>query len=149
MGLDMYLSRKQYVKDWDHTPEEDRNNTEVFIRGKKIDTKEISYLEFSAMYWRKDNHIHNWFVQNCQNGDDDCRPYRVDIDELKELRDLCIYVNKDRDKADELLPTKEGFFFGDTEYDEYYFESLERTADALDGLIKEHPNDEYIYQSSW
>ena len=149
MGLDMYLTRKEYVKDWDHTPKEKRKNVEVFMNGKKIDTKNLDYLEFEIIDWRKVNHIHKWFVDNCQDGIDDCSIAFVPTDKLKELVDLCKYVLKDKEKAEELLPTQEGFFFGSTEYDQYYFESIHETADAIQKALKEHPDDEYIYYSSW
>ena len=149
MGLDMSLTRKEYVKDWDHTPEEKRKNIEVFMNGKKIDTRKLDYLEFEVIDWRKDNHIHKWFVDNCQDGVDDCSRAFVPTDKLKELMDLCNYVLKDKEKAEELLPTQDGFFFGSTEYDQYYFDSLHETADAIQKALREHPDDEYIYQSSW
>src|SRR5210317_642293 len=147
MGLDMYLTRKEYVKDWDHTPKEKRKNVEVFMNGKKIDTKKLDYLEFEVIDWRKVNHIHKWFVDNCQDGIDDCSIAFVPTDKLKELVDLCEYVLKDKEKAEELLPTQEGFFFGPTEYDEYYFEALEETVYVIDKELREHPDDEYIYHS--
>jgi len=145
----MYLTRKEYVKDWDHTPKEKRKNVEVFMNGKKIDTKKLDYLEFEVIDWRKVNHIHKWFVDNCQDGIDDCSIAFVPTDKLKELVDLCEYVLKDKEKAEELLPTQEGFFFGPTEYDEYYFEALEETVYVIDKELREHPDDEYIYHSSW
>ena len=149
MGLDMSLTRKEYVKDWDHTPEDKRKNVEVFMNGKKIDTKKLDYLEFEVIDWRKVNHIHKWFVDNCQDGIDDCSRAFVPTDKLKQLVELCRYVLKDKEKAEELLPTDEGFFFGPTEYDKYYFESLEETVYVIDEALREHPDDEYIYQSSW
>lgn len=149
MGLDMYLTRKQYVKDWDHTPEHERRNAEVKIRGKKIDTKSLTHLEFEAMYWRKANQIHKWFVENVQDGEDNCSINYVPIEKLRELRDLCLYIMKDKDKASELLPTAEGFFFGSTEYDEFYFEDVSDTYDVLKHLTENYPRDEYYYQSSW
>lgn len=149
MGLDMYLNRKQHVRDWDHTPEKKRANAKVEIRGKQIKTNKLIYLEFEGMYWRKANHIHQWFVDNIQDGNDDCRVYYVPIEKLTELRDLCLYVSKDNKKAEELLPTQSGFFFGGTEYDEYYFDSLAETYKTLNTLIKNYPEDEYYYQSSW
>ena len=46
----------------------------------------------SVGYWRKANQIHGWFVENVQNGEDDCRMYEVTKGELMELRDLCLDV---------------------------------------------------------
>ena len=41
-------------------------------------------------YWRKANHIHNWFVENIQDGIDDCAYHREVTDEdLLELLDVC------------------------------------------------------------
>lgn len=43
-----------------------------------------------AGYWRKANHIHNWFVENVQDGEDDCRyHHEVTEEKLKELLDVC------------------------------------------------------------
>jgi hypothetical protein len=47
-------------------------------------------------YWRKSNQIHNWFVENVQNGVDDCGAYEVNEYQLQELLDLCKRV---QDKA--------------------------------------------------
>ena len=40
-------------------------------------------------YWRKANQIHNWFVNNVQDGEDDCDIYEVTKDQLKELVVVC------------------------------------------------------------
>lgn len=149
MGLDMYLTRKTYVKDWNHTPEEERKNIEVFMNGKKIKTKKLQWLEFEAIYWRKANAIHNWFVTNVQNGNDNCESYEVSTDTLKDLMDLCLYIMKDREKASELLPVTEGFFFGSYEYDEYYFQDIENTYKDLRSILNTYKDDYFFYQSSW
>ena len=43
-------------------------------------------------YWRKANAIHNWFVQNVQNGVDDCGTYIVTKENLEELLYACNVV---------------------------------------------------------
>lgn len=41
-------------------------------------------------YWRKVNQIHNWFVENVQNGVDDCDYHNeVTKEDLEELLDIC------------------------------------------------------------
>ena len=41
-------------------------------------------------YWRKANEIHNWFVENVQDGEDDCCYHReVTKEVLEELLDVC------------------------------------------------------------
>jgi len=93
-------------------------------------------------YWRKANQIHNWFVENVQNGNDDGGTYEVSGHKLKELVDLCKEVMQSKEKAEELLPTREGFFFGSTDYDEYYFGDVKRTIEKLEN-INEHETYEY------
>jgi len=149
MGLDMYLTRKMYVKDWDHTPKEERKNIEVFINGKKIKTNKLQWIEFEAMYWRKANAIHSWFVENIQEGRDDCGAYEVSSDKLRDLMNLCLYIMKDPSRASELLPTKNGFFFGTYEYDEFYFSEIESTYKKLRSILNTHKDDYFFYQSSW
>jgi len=48
----------------------------------------------------------------------------------------------------QLLPTTEGFFFGGTDYDQYYLEDLEVTKKILEGVLRDQTGDFY-YQASW
>ena len=43
----------------------------------------------TVLYWRKANAIHKWFVDNVQNGDDDCGDYEVYWEQLMELKGIC------------------------------------------------------------
>ncbi len=54
---------------------------------------------------------------------------------------------KDPKVAAELLPTQEGFFFGGTDYDEYYFQDLNDTIKILKDVLAE--GGEVYYHSSW
>ena len=119
--------------------------------------------DYNVGYWRKANAIHNWFLENCAARDrwddpiDDCRPIEVPVEKLEELLDDCKKVLKDKSLAKELLPTADGFFFGSTEYDEYYFDDIEDTIDIIEPVIKfmNHMLEikDYtwtvIYQASW
>jgi len=92
MGLDMYLYKKHYVKNWDHNPEERKTEVNVKLGGKKhpgIDTDKVTYIQEEVGYWRKSNHIHQWFVDNCQEGVDNCRESYVDLEKMKELLETC------------------------------------------------------------
>jgi hypothetical protein len=99
--------------------------------------------------WRKSNQIHKYFVDNCQDGRDDCREYYADREKLAELLSLCKQVLADKSKAEELLPTQEGFFFGDTEYDQWYYSDLTDTVEILENCLKMSNDWEFYYQSSW
>lgn len=89
MGLDMYLMRRQYVRNWEGTPEKDRYKVVVTKKGKPVKTRNLTYLVEQAIYWRKANHIHSWFVENVQGGNDDCGSYHVRKEELVRLLDTC------------------------------------------------------------
>lgn len=75
MGLDMYLS----------------TNSKKACRAaqKASGTEEWRFGYGDAIYWRKANHIHKWFVDHVQGGNDDCGTYPVEVDQLIELRDAC------------------------------------------------------------
>jgi len=106
-------------------------------------------IEIKVGQWRKSNQIHQYFVDNCQNGEDDCRLQYVRQEKLEELLDLCKQVLADHSKAEELLPTQSGFFFGDTEYNEYYYSDLSDTVEILENALKMGDDWEFYYQSSW
>jgi hypothetical protein len=156
MGLDMTLSKKTYVKQWEHKGE-DNFNVEVTKKGEPVQhikRERISYVVEEVGYWRKANQIHNWFVQNVQEGEDNCGEYHVYEEQLEELLELCKKVLANNELAKELLPSQSGFFFGGTEYDEWYFKDLENTIEIIETLLLERNEDGYLdgniyYQSSW
>jgi hypothetical protein len=155
MGLDMYLSQKHYVKNWDHMKDEERHHINITkgLRGKvDIDVDKISYITTEAGYWRKANQVHQWFVDNCQDGNDNCQESYVSAEQLIELRQVCKDVLADHSKAEDLLPIQQGFFFGGAEYDEYYFEDLKETVTILDAALVKNSEGYYgdfYYQASW
>jgi hypothetical protein len=195
MGLDMYLSKKTYVKRWDFQAPEDKFYVTVRRGGKvfkPIKENRVSYVIEEVMYWRKANQIHNWFVENVQDGLDECQESYVELDQLKELRDTCLKVIKavslkdgvvvngyrmksvdgklvkeptleqgkmiveGEDVCEELLPASPGFFFGPTDYDQWYYENVKNTFNTLDELIAEEEENnsngvysDFYYRSSW
>ena len=176
MGLDMYLSKKTYVKNWRHDEE---NNYSVIARNngkqiKHIQKERVSYVIEEVGYWRKANHIHNWFVENCQGGIDECQESDVSREQLYELKVLCNQVKDYLDTCKkvfneeykeyytfevdeaiikEFLPTTSGFFFGGTDYDRWYYEDLEETIEIIDnafvGVKEKDWSVEFTYQASW
>ena len=153
MGLDMYLNKRTYVKNWEHTPETEINNitiTKGGINREDIDLARIKYIVEEVGYWRKANQIHNWFVTNVQDGEDNCKEYRVGVKQLRILLQEVIQVLDNPNKAKEVLPALEGFFFGDYEYNEWYLQDLKDTKIILEDIFKKDNDDaEYTYQSSW
>jgi hypothetical protein len=154
MGLDMYLSAKKFHSDAEWRPQ---NTRDEFNRLKQVSgvghlmTKEHPhvYLEVSVGYWRKQNAIHQWFVDNCQGGEDDCRTSYVSREQLQELKSLCEEVLAKPESADYELPTTSGFFFGSTEYDDWYFDGLRETVEIVDRCLEMPEEWEFEYHSSW
>lgn len=151
MGLDMYLYKKVYLGlSYDHNREQGKE-TKIVINGVEHSSENLDELTYKAGYWRKANHIHKWFVENVQDGEDDCKEYYVSIDQLISLYNLCEEVLANKEVAEEVLPTQEGFFFGGTEYDEYYMQDVEYTMNLLKPIIESGDADKvsYYYSSSW
>lgn len=159
MGLDQYLYAKKYYSSTEFWGKE---NAEMFekivdaanMRGfthKNDENFNSVYVEVQCAYWRKANQIHAWFVNNVQDGNDNCAEYYVSREKLQQLVDECEAVIKDKDKAEEILPTQSGFFFGNTEYDDWYMHDIQYTAERLRELIQlgESESVEFYYSSSW
>jgi len=155
MGLDQYLYARKYTSDTDFFGAERKalhgKLREAIGEAAKYqggNLKSIS-IEMEVAYWRKVNAVHQWFVDNCQDGVDDCRQSRVEREQLQNLLDGCREVLANRKGAHTILPTMSGFFFGSTDYDEYYFSDIEDTVNQLEGVLKLDDTWEFYYQSSW
>lgn len=147
MGLDMYLKAKRFVGEYSE-PELSEKVNAMDIPGRG--NMKVNGITCEAMYWRKANAIHKWFVDNLQEGIDECQETYVSRANLEDLINTCKAVLEDNSKAPTLLPTGAGFFFGPTEYDEWYFKDLQDTVDRLTAVLS--TTDDYwdfYYQSSW
>lgn len=152
MGLDMYLEKRHYVQRWAHQQPEKQFSVTV-KRGdalySAIKPERISYIIEQVAYWRKANAIHQWFVKNCQGGNDDCQPHYVSREQLKTLFNLAKYALTAKE-PETVLPTQAGFFFGSTDYEEGYREDMENTVKQLTDILAEPESDaEFYYIASW
>jgi len=152
----MYLTKRIYVKNWDHTAPEERTLITVTKDEKPLDgvnVSNISYLIEDVGYWRKFNALHKWFVDNVQKGEDDCEEYYVSIDSIKKILSILKVIDNDNSKAEELLPSQEGFFFGTVEYDEWYFNDVKRSIEIFENILSDKEKNiistDYYYRSSW
>ena len=102
MGLDMYLTKETFIgnkyRKQAHLVKVVMPNSQKgeFPLVKNIETKRVSTIIEEIGYWRKANAIHKWFVDNVQNGEDDCKKYRVSKEQLEELLGV---VNKVLDNS--------------------------------------------------
>lgn len=90
----MFLWKRTYVKNWDWMMPEARHQITVRKAGEllPIKSERVSYITEEIAYWRKANAIHQWFVDNVQDGQDDCKEYYVSEDQLRELLSRCTQV---------------------------------------------------------
>lgn len=150
MGLDMYLHAKRYLWAWQDGSEDKTIANEVQKIAKISEDFEVKEIVIKAGYWRKANQIHRWFVQNVQDGKDDCGYYYVNRQNLIDLRDVCKRVSENKELAATELPTESGFFFGNTEYDDWYYQDLAETIEIIDKALTLDPAQwDFEYHSSW
>jgi len=156
MGLDMYLYGSLYVGgEYRHDGSIiDIAEAEGMYCGNAISVpvSDISSISLRVGYWRKANAIHNWFVTHHADGVDNCRQIPLCLDDLKELKGLCLEVLADHTKAEKLLPSTSGFFFGSTAYGEWYFSDLEETVKIIDKAIlmdAKYNGLDFYYRASW
>lgn len=156
MGLDMYLTKKIYIgANYEHNKVAGEITLTKDGKPIKVNMKKLTYIEEQVGYWRKANHIHKWFVDNVQDGVDNCGDYSVSDEQLKQLLAACKAVVDKPELAKTELPTQSGFFFGGTEYDEYYIQDCNNTIEIIEALFnevepgKDYLPDEIYYHSSW
>lgn len=146
MGLDMYLRAHRYLSSYREAEKEIAEKA-AKLAGFEAPFK-VRTVSALAQYWRKANAIHRWFVMNVQEGVDDCREYDVSLDQVQELIKLCNRALETRESS--FLPPKDGFFFGSTEIDEYYWNDLQQTRDGLRVVVEKLPPWCWLtYQASW
>ena len=150
MGLDMYLNAKRYLWAWSDESGDKAIAEQIQKVAGVPEDFEVQEIVIKAGYWRKANQIHRWFVQNVQDGKDDCGTYYVGRQHLIDLRDLCKKVSENKDLAPTELPTESGFFFGNTEYDDWYYQDLAETIEIIDkALTLDQKQWDFEYHSSW
>jgi len=181
MGLDMYLYRITNIKNYKY--DGDSFEVNISYNGKKLKLENPSTIKEEVGYWRKANHIHNWFVENTQDGEDECMPSEVSREQLMQLLNLCREVKdkaimvdgemhtgiihdrngtrqmtekgkliENAEEIAELLPTQQGFFFGSTDYDQYYMDAVDETIEILENALSnenEGIRQYFEYRASW
>jgi len=152
MGLDMFLNARKFMWTYSDGTGEDAAVVKKIRKALPvIGDMDVKYVIIEAAYWRKANAIHDWFVTNVQDGVDECQATYVSREQLGELQTVVNTILGDQSQAATLLPTKSGFFFGGTDYDEWYINHLKYTKKRLDFLLKDDPLKgwEFEYRASW
>lgn len=156
MGLDQYLYVSKCFSSLYGRPGEDEKVKSVAqMMGAEdfLDEDKLQFVnvKFQVAYWRKANAIHKYFVDKCADGKDECQDIYVPHEDLVKLKELCEKVLDDKSLARELLPSQSGFFFGSTEYDEYYYQDLEDTIKQISRVITKAEDNNWgiYYHASW
>jgi hypothetical protein len=154
MGLDMYLSNKRYLSGYSNAEDRqriDQINEAFGIEGDEDAEYGAKEVSFRVAYWRKANAIHAWFVKNVQDGRDECQESWVSREQLTELVETCKKVIEKPKLASQLLAPQGGFFFGSTDVDEWYLESVQSTITMIEKALAEPAlkKGEFYYQASW
>ena len=120
--------------------------TDIFNEEIVNEIIEKSYAPHIA-YWRKVNFIYHYFdSMGLLDHDSECA--WADREELEDILSRCEKVLKEKDLT--LLPTQSGFFFGNTDYDEWYFYDVKDTKKKLKKVLKSLKDDEVCWlRFSW
>ena len=154
MGLDMYLKARRYYSGYSFIAQDEQEsfNKIVDVLGIEVDKDSTLSVEVAIGYWRKANAIHKWFVDNVQDSVDNCSSYYVSRENLKTLLQLCketlTWLEKP-ENVDSPLPSTSGFFFGSTDYGEWYKKDIEYTIEVINKCLLLPDNYYFYYESSW
>jgi hypothetical protein len=109
-------------------------------------TFEDCYYAESDVYFRKVNFVYRYFANKLV---DEC--CFADKSDIEELISRCDKVLADHSLAEELLPTTSGFFFGSTDYDEWYFKDVEDCKKQMTNLLSKYneETDVIFFVMSW
>lgn len=182
MGLDMYLNVSRSVYNSSYSPSEEYKALQSFINDNMVgsllkpdrDGLEVAGVNMQVASWRKANAIHNWFVENCQDGVDNCQETHIEVEQLEELISNCSEVlellnpyygageeeasipDEVRESVASILQPTSGFFFGSTDIDAWFYDDVKYTHDRLDEIVKWLKSEQrdkrfwdITYQSSW
>ena len=122
MGLDMYLH--------------------------KLEKKEIGYL-------RKANMIHYWLEKHILTNNPEIKEinslghYRLNYNDLQALYQDIKFVLKNPQMAKEIIPTRPGFFFGNLQYNETYYKTLQEAKRQLQKILKENTTEDIFIYTPW
>lgn len=98
---------------------------------------------------RKENHIQQYM--DSEVGEvDNCAYLPLERHHVERLVDRLERVDADHSLAAQLLPTQEGFFFGGTDFDEWYFEDIKAELEAFKEILDGWDDEQvYAYWAWW
>lgn len=89
----------------------------------------------TILQWRKANQLRALFVRRASLNPNEEVEVVLEKADIIQLRNDIQSVLLNPKRAPYILPTQAGFFFGSTDYDDYYFETLAGTHDVLERIL--------------
>lgn len=180
MGLDMYFNKRKYVKNWDHKSDKFevivKKNGKVLEGSDKVAYVEYDagyWRKANAIHnwfvehcadgeddWRDMDVSEKQIKELLDTVNKVLAASKLVKGKIKNgerstpngwepIMEDGEYI-KDPKVAQELLPTQSGFFFGSTDYDQWYYQQLVDTKKILeDALAGATEDDEFTYRASW
>jgi hypothetical protein len=159
MGLDIYFHKTKRTE-WERF----QNDTQA-----KSGNSSHDFEPEEIGYFRKVNFLMSFF-----DYDGNCEYKEISRERLQALRDACAEIAKmkpvrieitrydyggtdevkdyslaDKTRCAELLPTQSGFFFGNTEYDQWYFQEVKEVLIWVDRVLSDLADDEVVLMYCW
>lgn len=104
----------------------------------------------NSYYFRKYNWLYGWVRRKLKLRElENCEHYKLHRSMINDLIEDITKVLSDHSLAEKLLPTEDGFFFGSTEYDDWYFDDLRDAKEQLTQLLTKMSDGEPADFWSW
>jgi hypothetical protein len=114
-----------------------------------LSDEEYSMIE-DVWTGRKENHIQRAIEQMKGQSAVNCGYLFLNREDIALLVESLRTVNENPDYASAVLPTQNGFFFGGTQYDEWYFEDIKRELVDFEQILKDWDESAaYAYWAWW
>lgn len=135
-------------EDYEKLSEDEKNKiqkevSDWYDKRPKMDAHGISEIG----YFRKVNFLMTFF-----NYEGNCEFKEIAKYELEDLVERCnavLTASNRKEKAEDLLPTQSGFFYGSTEYDKYYYEDVKEVRDWASGVLNDLKDEEMVLMYCW
>lgn len=126
------FSKMKNYTNYEFTYERMLNNVENIEGVKQFFADFIKrYYAESDIYFRKVNFVYRYFADKME---DEC--CFVTRGEMEDIVDRCERVLNNEGEAEDLLPTMAGFFFGSTDYDDWYYKDVEDCKKQFSKMLK-------------
>ena len=114
----------------------------TFYKAKRGETGDME----EVAYFRKVNFLVKYFQY-----EKNFSLEKISTPKVQLLLDYCVKVLGDRSEetSKKLLPTQGGFFFGSTEYDQWYYEDVERVYETFKEILDDLSDDEDLFMRCW